>query len=102
MLSVLGEHSFSGIKLSVEEEEVAAALRRQSSTRLSGWPSLFVHREEIPVRRVAFVLYWLCKCIFGNSPYYAINTTYIPLTVKISTGHYFTLTPFIFAIGFAS
>jgi hypothetical protein len=91
MLPVLGEHSFSGIKLSAEEEEVVAALRRQLSTRLSGWPSLFVHREEIPVRRAAFVLYWLCKCLFGNSPYYAINTTYIPLAIKISTGHCFPL-----------
>ncbi len=57
MLPVLGEHSFSGIKLSAEEEEVVAALRRQLSTRLSDWASLFVHREEIPVRRAAFVLY---------------------------------------------
>ena len=96
MLPVLAEHSFSGIKLSAEEEEVAAALRRQSSTRLSGWPSLFVHRKEIPVRRATFLLYWLCKCLFGNSPYYAINTAYIPLAIKISTGHCFPLTPLSF------
>uniref|UniRef100_A0A2N9IU44 Aminotransferase-like plant mobile domain-containing protein n=1 Tax=Fagus sylvatica TaxID=28930 RepID=A0A2N9IU44_FAGSY len=60
MLPVLGEHSFSSIELSVEEEEIATTLRRQSSTRLSGWPSLFMHRKEVPVRRAAFVLYWLC------------------------------------------
>ena len=28
MLPILGEHSFSSIKLSAEEEEIAAALRR--------------------------------------------------------------------------
>ena len=93
MLPVLGEHSFSSIKLSVEEEEIAAALRRQSSTGLSGWPSLFVHRKEISVRRAAFVLYCLCKCLFGNSLNYSINTTYIPLPIKISTGHCFPLAP---------
>jgi hypothetical protein len=93
MLPILGEHSFSGIKLSAEEEEVAAALRRHSSTRINSWPALFVHREEISVRRATFILYWLCKCIFGNSLYYAINTLYIPLVVKISTGHCFPLAP---------
>ena len=31
--------------------------------------------------------------LFGNSPYYAINTTYIPLAIKISTGHCFPLAP---------
>jgi hypothetical protein len=91
MLPVLGEHSFSNIKLSAEEEEVAATLRRQSSTKLSGWPSFFIHRKEALVRCAAFVLYWLCKCTFGNSPYYLINTAYIPLAIKISIGHCFPL-----------
>uniref|UniRef100_A0A2N9HT29 Reverse transcriptase Ty1/copia-type domain-containing protein n=1 Tax=Fagus sylvatica TaxID=28930 RepID=A0A2N9HT29_FAGSY len=61
MLPILGEHSFSGIKLSAEEENVAAALRRHSSTRISSWPALFVHCEDIPVRRAAFILYWLYR-----------------------------------------
>ncbi len=97
MLPILREHSFSSIELSVEEEGIAAALRRQSSTRLSGWPLLFMHRKEAPVRRAAFVLYWLCKCTFGNSPYYSINTAYIPLAIKISTGPCFPLTPLFLA-----
>uniref|UniRef100_A0A2N9EMJ3 Aminotransferase-like plant mobile domain-containing protein n=1 Tax=Fagus sylvatica TaxID=28930 RepID=A0A2N9EMJ3_FAGSY len=62
MLPILGEHSFSSIELFAEEEEIAAALRRQSSTRLSGWPSHFMHRKEAPVRRATFVLYWLFYC----------------------------------------
>jgi hypothetical protein len=93
MLPIFGEHSFSGIKLSAVEEEVAAALRRHSSTKLSSWPTLFVHHEDIPVRHAAFILYWLCKCLFGNFPYYAVNTLYIPLAVKISTGYCFPLAP---------
>uniref|UniRef100_A0A2N9FLA7 Aminotransferase-like plant mobile domain-containing protein n=1 Tax=Fagus sylvatica TaxID=28930 RepID=A0A2N9FLA7_FAGSY len=59
MLPILGEHSFSDIKLSAEEEEVAAALRKRASTRLSGWPAHFSQVDEAAVRRAAFVLYWL-------------------------------------------
>jgi hypothetical protein len=36
ILSVLGEHSLSNMELSAEEEEIVAALGKQSSTRLSG------------------------------------------------------------------
>jgi hypothetical protein len=93
MPPVLGEHSFSNIELSAEEEVIAAALRKQSSTRLSGWPSHFTHHKEAPIHRAAFVLYWLCKCIFGNSPYYSINTVFIPLAIRISTGHCFPFAP---------
>uniref|UniRef100_A0A2N9IRR4 Aminotransferase-like plant mobile domain-containing protein n=1 Tax=Fagus sylvatica TaxID=28930 RepID=A0A2N9IRR4_FAGSY len=60
MLPILGEHSLSNIQLSAAEEETAAVLKKQSSTRLSGWPSFFVHNKDAPVRRAAFVLYWLC------------------------------------------
>uniref|UniRef100_A0A2N9G1U9 Aminotransferase-like plant mobile domain-containing protein n=1 Tax=Fagus sylvatica TaxID=28930 RepID=A0A2N9G1U9_FAGSY len=93
MLPILGEHSFSNIKLSAEEEEIAAALRKRSSTRLSGWPSHFTQLKGTPVRRAAFVLYWLCKCTFGNFPCYSVNTTFIPLAIRISTGHCFPLAP---------
>uniref|UniRef100_A0A2N9H6L9 Aminotransferase-like plant mobile domain-containing protein n=1 Tax=Fagus sylvatica TaxID=28930 RepID=A0A2N9H6L9_FAGSY len=54
MLPILGEHSFSDIKLSAEEEEVAAALRKRASTRLSGWPAHFSQVDEAAVRRAAF------------------------------------------------
>ena len=93
MLPILGEHSFSNIKLSAEEEEIAAALRKQSSTRLSGWPSHFTQLKGTPICRATFVLYWLCKCTFGNFPCYSVNTTFIPLAIRISTGHCFPLAP---------
>jgi hypothetical protein len=91
MLPIPGELSPSGIKLSAREEEIAMALRGYSSTRITGWPALFLHYEDVSVHRAAFIVYWLCKCIFGNSPYYAVNTFYIPLAVKISTGCCFPL-----------
>jgi hypothetical protein len=93
MLPILGEHSLSNIKLSAAEEETAAALKKRSSTRLSGWPSFFVHQKDAPVRRAAFVLYWLCKCTFGNFPCYSVNTAFIPLAIRISAGHCFPLAP---------
>ncbi len=93
MLPIFGELSLSGIKLYVEEEKIVVALRGYSSTRITGWPTLFLHHEEVSVHRVAFIVYWLCKCIFGNSPYYIVNTLYIPLAVKISSGCCFPLTP---------
>jgi hypothetical protein len=93
MLPILGELSLSNIKLSAEEEEIAAALRKQSSTRLSGWPSHFIQHKGVSVRRAAFVLYWLCKCTFGNFPCYSVNIAFIPLAIRISTGHCFPLTP---------
>ena len=93
MLPILGEYSFSDIELSTAEEKVAAALWRHSSTRLSSWPTLFVHCEDILVRHAAFILYWLCKCLFGNFPYYTVNILFIPLAVKISTDYCFPLAP---------
>uniref|UniRef100_A0A2N9INJ2 Aminotransferase-like plant mobile domain-containing protein n=1 Tax=Fagus sylvatica TaxID=28930 RepID=A0A2N9INJ2_FAGSY len=93
MLPILGDHSLSSIKLSVEEEEVAAVLKKQSSTRLRGWPSHFINQKGASVRRAAFVLYWLCKCVFGNFPCYSINAVFIPLAIRISTGHCFSLAP---------
>uniref|UniRef100_A0A2N9FGB0 Aminotransferase-like plant mobile domain-containing protein n=1 Tax=Fagus sylvatica TaxID=28930 RepID=A0A2N9FGB0_FAGSY len=93
MLPILGEYSLSNIKLSAAEEETAAALRKRSSTRLSGWPSFFVHQKDASVRRAAFVLYWLCKCTFGNFPCYSVNIAFIPLAIRISAGHCFPLAP---------
>ncbi len=93
MLPILGEFSPSAIELSAEEEKIAEALRRHSSTRVTGWPALFLHHKDIPVLRAAFIVYWLCKCVFGNFPYYAVNTLYISLAMKISVGCCFPFTP---------
>uniref|UniRef100_A0A2N9FSW7 Aminotransferase-like plant mobile domain-containing protein n=1 Tax=Fagus sylvatica TaxID=28930 RepID=A0A2N9FSW7_FAGSY len=93
MLPILGEHSFSNIKLSTAEEEIAAVLKKHSSTRLSGWPSTFINYKKAPIRRAAFILYWLCKCTFGNFPCYSVNTVFIPLAIRISVGHCFPLAP---------
>uniref|UniRef100_A0A2N9GE63 Aminotransferase-like plant mobile domain-containing protein n=1 Tax=Fagus sylvatica TaxID=28930 RepID=A0A2N9GE63_FAGSY len=61
--------------------------------RLSGWPSTFINYKKAPIRRAAFILYWLCKCTFGNFPCYSVNTIFIPLAIRISVGHCFPLAP---------
>jgi hypothetical protein len=93
MLPVLGDFDPSTLELSAEEEEIAEALRRHSSARVTSWPALFLHHEDVPIRRAAFIVYWLCKCVFGNFPYYAVNTLYIPLAVKIFVRCCFPLAP---------
>jgi hypothetical protein len=93
MLPVLGEFDPSAIELSSEEKEIAEALRRHSSARVTGWPTLFLHHEDIFFHCAAFIVYWLCKCVFGNFPYYAVITFYIPLAMKISLGSCFPLAP---------
>uniref|UniRef100_A0A2N9HXH9 Aminotransferase-like plant mobile domain-containing protein n=1 Tax=Fagus sylvatica TaxID=28930 RepID=A0A2N9HXH9_FAGSY len=73
MLPILGEHSFSNIKLSTAEEEIAAVLKKHSSTRLSGWPSTFINYKKAPIRRAAFILYWLSLQAF----FWEHSTSYI-------------------------
>uniref|UniRef100_A0A2N9IP53 Aminotransferase-like plant mobile domain-containing protein n=1 Tax=Fagus sylvatica TaxID=28930 RepID=A0A2N9IP53_FAGSY len=58
-----------------------------------GWPSTFINYKKAPIRRAAFILYWLCKCTFGNFPCYSVNTVFIPLAIRISVGHCFPLAP---------
>uniref|UniRef100_A0A2N9FUM7 Aminotransferase-like plant mobile domain-containing protein n=1 Tax=Fagus sylvatica TaxID=28930 RepID=A0A2N9FUM7_FAGSY len=73
MLPILGEYSFSNIKLSAAEEEIAAVLKKYSSTRLSGWPSTFINYKKAPIRRAAFILYWLSLQTF----FWEHSTSYI-------------------------
>uniref|UniRef100_A0A2N9F633 Aminotransferase-like plant mobile domain-containing protein n=1 Tax=Fagus sylvatica TaxID=28930 RepID=A0A2N9F633_FAGSY len=66
MLPILGEYSFSNIKLSAAEEEIAAVLKKQSSTRLSGWPSTFINYKKAPIRRAAFILVLAVSAAWGR------------------------------------
>uniref|UniRef100_A0A2N9I180 Aminotransferase-like plant mobile domain-containing protein n=1 Tax=Fagus sylvatica TaxID=28930 RepID=A0A2N9I180_FAGSY len=81
--------SWGELTPTLEDEEIAAVLKKHSSTRLSGWPSTFINYKKAPIRRAAFILYWLCKCTFGNFPCYSVNTIFIPLAIRISVGHLF-------------
>uniref|UniRef100_A0A2N9EVM8 Aminotransferase-like plant mobile domain-containing protein n=1 Tax=Fagus sylvatica TaxID=28930 RepID=A0A2N9EVM8_FAGSY len=71
MLPILGEYSFSNIKLSAAEEEIAAVLKKYSSTRLSGLAFNFHQLQE------------------GSNPPCCLHL----ILAVISVGHCFPLAP---------
>jgi hypothetical protein len=91
LLPVLGDMDPFAIEMSEEETLVEQALMARSSTRINAWSLYFAKGTEPAVRRAAFVAYWLCKCVFGDAPYYSMKPLYFRLAVKISFGHRFPL-----------
>ncbi len=91
MLLVLGDMDPSAIEMSEEETIVEQALMARSNTRINAWSLYFAKGTDHAIRRAAFVAYWLCKCIFGDAPYYSMKPLYFRLAVKISLGHRFPL-----------
>jgi hypothetical protein len=87
MLPVLGDMDPSMIEMSKEETRVEQALMARSNTRINAWSLYFAKGTDHPIRCAAFVTYWLCKCIFGDAPYYSMKPLYFCLAVKISLGH---------------
>ena len=43
--------------------------------------------------RAAFVVFWLCKFVFGSHPHYAIKPLYFRLAIKIAAGVSLPLAP---------
>uniref|UniRef100_A0A2N9I2E6 Aminotransferase-like plant mobile domain-containing protein n=1 Tax=Fagus sylvatica TaxID=28930 RepID=A0A2N9I2E6_FAGSY len=62
-----------------------------NAARLTTWPRAFFGNKDTTLRRAAFVVYWLSKCVFGEYPSYAVKPLYFRLAVKISTGTSFPL-----------
>jgi hypothetical protein len=91
MLPVLGDMDPSAVEMSEEETRVEQALKDRSNTRINAWSLYFAKETDNPIRRAAFIAYWLCKCIFGEAPYYSMKPLYFRLAVKISFGHRFPL-----------
>uniref|UniRef100_A0A2N9FWF7 Aminotransferase-like plant mobile domain-containing protein n=1 Tax=Fagus sylvatica TaxID=28930 RepID=A0A2N9FWF7_FAGSY len=85
--------SWGELTITLEDEEtlVEQALMARASTRINAWSVYFAKGTEPPIRRAAFVAYWLCKCLFGDAPYYSMKPLYFRLAVKISFGHRFPL-----------
>ncbi len=65
------------------------------AARFKSWMEHFNRVDDAPIRRAAFVEYWLSKCIFGEHPPYSIKPLYFPLAVKIATGVCFPLAPLL-------
>jgi len=45
------------------------------NAKLSHWVGSF-SKASVTVRRAAFVMFWLCKFIFGSYPHYAVKPLY--------------------------
>ena len=41
---------------------------------------------SVAAHRAAFIVFWLCKLVFGSHPHYAIKPLYFRLAIKISVG----------------
>uniref|UniRef100_A0A2N9I6J8 Aminotransferase-like plant mobile domain-containing protein n=1 Tax=Fagus sylvatica TaxID=28930 RepID=A0A2N9I6J8_FAGSY len=91
LLPVLGDMDPFAVEMSEEETLVEQALMARASTRINAWSVYFAKGIEPAIRRAAFVAYWLCKCLFGDAPYYSMKPLYFRLAVKISFGHRFPL-----------
>lgn len=73
-------------------------LRKQLSggnTKLSNWIGPFLKASNV-VRRAAFIVFWLCKFVFGSHPNYAMKPVYFQLAIKISARVSSPLAPLFF------
>uniref|UniRef100_A0A2N9F9W3 Aminotransferase-like plant mobile domain-containing protein n=1 Tax=Fagus sylvatica TaxID=28930 RepID=A0A2N9F9W3_FAGSY len=59
MLPVLGEMDPSAVEMSEEEIRVEQALMAWSNTRINSWSLYYAKETDHPIRRAAFVAYWL-------------------------------------------
>ena len=55
------------------------------NAKLSYWVGDFSKASNV-VRCATFVVFWLCKFIFGSHPYYAVKPLYFCLAIKIFAG----------------
>ena len=94
LLPILSDVDPSDIELSVEDEAVEAKLRKGmiGNAKLSHWVGAFSKASDA-VRHTAFVMFWLCKFIFGSHPHYALKPLYFWLAIKISVGVSLSLAP---------
>jgi hypothetical protein len=100
-LPILGDCDPSEVELSPAEIKAEAVLLDYvgkknvslgtNAARLTTWPRAVFGEKDPTLRRAAFVVYWLSKCVFGECPSYAIKPLYFRLAVKISTGTSFPL-----------
>jgi hypothetical protein len=105
LLPILGDQDPAEVELSPEELRIEAALadyigRKNISlgtqaARFTPWMDHFNREEDVSIRKVAFVAYWLSKCVFGEHLAYSIKPLYFPLAVKIAAGAYFPFAPLL-------
>ena len=94
LLPILGNVDPATLELSLEEEAVEAELKKgmNGNAKLSYWVSSS-SKFSVAALRVALVVFWLCKFVFGSHPHYAVKHLYFHLAIKISTGVSLPLAP---------
>ena len=94
ILPILGDVDPTASELSLEEEVVEAKLKKRISgiAKLSYWVSSSSKFSK-SARRAAFVVFWLCKFVFGSHPHYAMKPLYFRLAIKIFAGVSLPLAP---------
>lgn len=83
LLPILGDIDPSSIQLSTNEEDMDAKLHKGIDG--GNWIGVFT-KASTAACRAAFIVFWLCKFIFGSYPYYAVKVVYFRLTNKIFVG----------------
>ena len=80
--------------LRLEEKAVEVELKKRMSgnAKLSFWVSS-ISKIFVAARCAAFIMFWLCKFIFGSHPHYAMKPLYFRLAIKISVGVSLPLAP---------
>ena len=87
LLPILGDVDPGSLELSLEEKAVQAKLKKRMSgnAKLSYWVSSS-SKFYAAARRAGFIIFWLCKFIFGFHPHYVVKPLYFCLAIKISAG----------------
>ena len=66
--------------------------RMSGNAKLSYWVS-YSSKFSVSTHRAAFVVFWLCKFVFGSHPHYAVKPLYFRLAIKIAVGVSLPLAP---------
>ena len=84
-MPILGDVDPATLELSPEEEAVEAESKKGMSgnAKFSYWVSSS-SKFSVFACRAAFVVFWLCKFVFGSHPHYAMKPLYFHLAIKIS------------------
>ena len=94
LLPILGDVDPATLELSSEEEAMETKLKKRMSenAKLSYWVSSF-SKFSVSTLLAAFVVFWLCKFVFGSYPHYAVKPLYFHLAIKIAAGVSLPLAP---------
>ena len=91
---ILGNVDPATLELSPKKEAMEAELKKRmnGNAKLSYWVS-FSSKFSISACRAAFVVFWLCKFVFGSHLHYAVKPLYFRLAIKIAAGVSLPLAP---------